>query len=66
MKISVITVTYQSVGTLEEAALRNLRQQRRPAGGRRRPVSTWRPARRNMWNFLKVYDENINFQNIQK
>ncbi len=26
MKISVITVTYQSVGTLEEAALRNLRQ----------------------------------------
>ena len=26
MKISVITITYQSVGTLEEAALRNLRQ----------------------------------------
>ena len=26
MKISVITVTYQSVGTLAEAALRNLRQ----------------------------------------
>ena len=26
MNLSVITVTYQSVGTLEEAALRNLRQ----------------------------------------
>ena len=66
MKISVITVTYQSAWTLEEADLRNLRQAK---------ANGWRAAeaRFNMEacvaqyvELFKVYDDNFNFQNIQK